>query len=186
MKHNLTAAVGISALGLSLALSGCASPDTIARLPTPHAPAMYSPVVVKSQANRERPSPNGAGVVQASAVIPQTRPTSATAPAGEARDTPLTLDAAVGYALENNPSLTAIRTQRGVASAGVVIAKQYPFNPLLQVFELAINPPAGETVRNRQFHEYTLRLDLEVRGQRRILESGAAATVARTDWDIAT
>lgn len=192
MKHKLTAAVGIGALGLSAALSGCASPDTIAHLPTPPSPPMYSPAAIPMQASREKQTPRGTGVVQASATIPETPPAAATGPTGGARDTPLTLDAAVGYALENNPSLTAIRTQRGVASAGVVIAKQYPFNPLLQVFELSVLPAGNvsgvdqSVVQNRQFHEYTMRLDLEVRGQRRIRESGAAATVARTDWDIAT
>jgi outer membrane protein TolC len=186
MKHKLTAAVGIGALGLSSALSGRASPDTIAHLPAPPAPAIYSPAAVPMQTSRDKPTPRGTGVVQASATIPETPPASATGPTGGARDTPLTLDAAVGYALENNPSLTAIRTQRGVAAAGVVIAKQYPFNPLLQVFELGVGGPSTSGITNRAFNETTMRLDLEVRGQGRIRQAGAAATLSRTDWDIAT
>src|SRR5947209_2245290 len=42
----------------------------------------------------------------------------------------LTLDEAVRYALENNPELAAARQQRGIAAAGVVIARTYPFNPV--------------------------------------------------------
>jgi outer membrane protein TolC len=98
----------------------------------------------------------------------------------------LNVNAAVGYALEHNPALVAVRTQRGVAAAGVVIARQYPFNPLLQVFALGVGGPAKSDVSNRMFNETTLRLDLELRGQRRIREAGAAATLSRTDWDIAT
>jgi outer membrane protein TolC len=99
---------------------------------------------------------------------------------------PLTLDAAVGYALEHNPALTAVRTQRGVAQAGVVIARQYPFNPVLQVFELGANGPAASGLTNHAFNETTMRLDLEIRGQGRIRRAGAAATLTRTEWDIAT
>ena len=42
----------------------------------------------------------------------------------------------VRFAVESNPLLAAIREQRGVAAAGVVIARTYPFNPLLQSFVL--------------------------------------------------
>src|ERR1700730_6987249 len=38
----------------------------------------------------------------------------------------LTLSEAVSFALEHNPELAAIRQQRGVAAAGVVIARTYP------------------------------------------------------------
>src|SRR5436309_2670143 len=74
----------------------------------------------------------------------------------------------------------------GVAQAGVVIARQYPFNPVLQVFELGANGPAASGVTNHAFNETTMRLDLELRGQGRIRQAGAAATLTRTEWDIAT
>jgi cobalt-zinc-cadmium efflux system outer membrane protein len=123
-------------------------------------------------------------VVKASASVPAA---SAAAPAAaDDRPTTLSLDAAVGYALEHNPALTAIRTQRGVAQAGVVIANQYPFNPVLQVFELGANGPASSGITNHAFNETTMRLDLELRGQGRIRRAGAAATLTRTEWDIAT
>jgi len=35
-------------------------------------------------------------------------------------------------ALEHNPQLLALREQHGIAAAGVVIAKTYPFNPIYQ------------------------------------------------------
>ena len=44
----------------------------------------------------------------------------------------LSLDASVQYALANNPQLMALRQQHGIAAAGVVIAKTYPFNPIYQ------------------------------------------------------
>jgi hypothetical protein len=44
----------------------------------------------------------------------------------------LSLEATVRYALENNPQLAALRQQHGIAAAGVVIAKTYPFNPIYQ------------------------------------------------------
>src|SRR5439155_9011124 len=43
-----------------------------------------------------------------------------------------TLDSAVIWALQNNPELAALRQQHGIAAAGVVIARTYPYNPTLQ------------------------------------------------------
>src|SRR5438874_120876 len=66
--------------------------------------------------------PGGAGnIVRTAASAPA--PAPAGPPAAD-RLVPLDLNAAVGYALEHNPALTAVRTQRGVAQAGVVIARQ--------------------------------------------------------------
>src|SRR5438876_145455 len=45
---------------------------------------------------------------------------------------PLTLEAAVSWALQNNPELAVKRQQQGIAAAGVVIAQTYPFNPTLE------------------------------------------------------
>ncbi|OWK39063.1 Heavy metal RND efflux outer membrane protein, CzcC family [Fimbriiglobus ruber] len=146
--------------------------------------ALYFPT--EGQSSPAKQSAGGSGVVQASATAPQTSPTSSPVEKGGLKELPLTLDAAVGYALENNPALVAVRTQRGISAAGIVIAKQYPFNPLVQVFELAANGPPEAGVTNHAFNETTMRLDLEVRGQGRIRQAGAAATLSRTEWDIAT
>src|SRR5713101_1891275 len=42
----------------------------------------------------------------------------------------LSLNAAVRWALQNNPELAALRQQHGIAAAAVVIAETYPFNPI--------------------------------------------------------
>src|SRR5437660_543581 len=39
-------------------------------------------------------------------------------------------EAAVRFALANNPQLAVARTQRGMARAGVVLARTYPYNPI--------------------------------------------------------
>jgi len=44
----------------------------------------------------------------------------------------VTLQAALAFALENNPALTVQRKQLGIASARVVIADLYPFNPVVE------------------------------------------------------
>ncbi len=36
---------------------------------------------------------------------------------------------AVRWALEHNPDLATVRTQHGIAAAGVIISRTYPFNP---------------------------------------------------------
>jgi cobalt-zinc-cadmium efflux system outer membrane protein len=92
----------------------------------------------------------------------------------------------VTFGLEHNPTLTAVRTQRGVAAAGVIIARQYPFNPVLQLSELGAGGPDAAGITNRAFNATVVRLDLEVRGQRGIRQDGAAATLTRTEWDIAS
>jgi outer membrane protein TolC len=94
--------------------------------------------------------------------------------------------AALQWALQNNPLLTAARQQHGIAAAGIVIARQYPFNPVWQAFVWADNGPAAAGITNRVFNEHTTRLDMELRGQGRIRLAGARATLSRTDWDIAT
>jgi cobalt-zinc-cadmium efflux system outer membrane protein len=96
-----------------------------------------------------------------------------------------TADVAVRFALEHNPQLLALREQRGVARAGVVIARTYPYNPLLQSLVLGANGPAVAGVTNHVFNEHTLRLDLEVRGQGKHRKNAAEAVATRTEWEIA-
>ena len=177
-------AARLGVVALAATLVGCASsPDPYGG----NRPATPSPRYFGERRPTGGPDhaavPPPAGVVKASASVPAPGPA---APAPEdARPMPLTADSAVGYALEHNPALTAIRTQRGIAQAGVVIARQYPFNPLLQVFELGANGPSSSGITNHAFNETTMRLDLELRGQGRIRQAGAAATLTRTEWDIA-
>src|SRR5438477_10714407 len=51
-------------------------------------------------------------------------------PVAASRPPVLTLEAAVSYALSNNPTLAVQRQQHGIAAARVVIADPYPFNPI--------------------------------------------------------
>ena len=75
---------------------------------------------------------------------------------------------------------------RGFAQGAVVIARTYPFNPVVQVFELGVGGPAASGITNRAFNETTMRLDLELRGQGNHRRAAAEALVTRTEWEIAT
>src|SRR4029078_10352377 len=79
-------------------------------------------------------------------------------------------EAAVRFALANNPQLAVARTQRGMARAGVVLARTYPYNPIYQGVILGAN---GEDVTNHVFNEHYFTVQIEVRGQWR--ERRAAA-----------
>ncbi len=98
----------------------------------------------------------------------------------------LTLNAAVQWALEHNPALNTFRKNRGIAQAGVVIARQYPFNPIIQdyVWGTASSPPAAG-VTNHVFNEHTMRLDIEWRRQGTYRRGMAQAALTRTEWEIA-
>src|ERR1700722_2963108 len=45
---------------------------------------------------------------------------------------PLALDAAIRLALQQNPEIAAMRQQHGIAAAGVVVARAYPFKPVFE------------------------------------------------------
>jgi cobalt-zinc-cadmium efflux system outer membrane protein len=98
----------------------------------------------------------------------------------------LTVEQAVALSLHHNPDLGVVRKQRGIAAANVVIARTYPFNPFLFNLTMGANGPAEAGVTNKVFVENYARLDLEVRGQGKIRRAGAAATVSRTEWEIAS
>lgn len=97
----------------------------------------------------------------------------------------LTLDAAVAFALQNNPELAAVRQQHGIAAAGTVIARTYPFNPLWEGRVRYANGPNSAGVTNHVPFENTLITELEIRGQGRHRRDEASAALARTDWEIA-
>jgi cobalt-zinc-cadmium efflux system outer membrane protein len=91
-------------------------------------------------------------------------------------------EAAVRFALANNPQLTVARTQRGLARAGVVLARTYPYNPIYQGVVLGAN---GEDVTNHVFNEHYFTVQIELRGQWRERRAAACAALTRTEWEIA-
>jgi outer membrane protein TolC len=107
---------------------------------------------------------------------------------GQQAKATLTLSDAVQWALEHNPALATFRRNRGIAQAAVQIARQYPFNPIIQDFTwYAQGPPInrGASVTNPIFNEHTARLDLELRRQGRYRRAMAQAALTRTEWEIA-
>src|SRR5262245_34469163 len=109
-------------------------------------------------------------------------PDGADPPADVAAPPVLPLEGAVQYALANNPQLKFARTQRGLASAGVVLARIYPYNPVYNGVVLGV---IGPDVTNRVFNEHYVTMQLELRGQRRERLAAASAAVTRTEWEIA-
>jgi cobalt-zinc-cadmium efflux system outer membrane protein len=92
---------------------------------------------------------------------------------------------AVRWSLVNNPELAAVRQQHGMAAADVVIAQTYPFNPLSENRIQQASGPESAGITNRVPLEHLLLWEVELHGQRRIRQEGAAAGLARTDWEIA-
>jgi outer membrane protein TolC len=97
----------------------------------------------------------------------------------------LTLGAAVNVALRLNPQLNTFRKNRGIAQAAVQIARQYPFNPIIQDYTWYGQGPPRADVVNPVFNEHTARLDLELYGQGRHRRAAAQAALTRTEWEIA-
>jgi cobalt-zinc-cadmium efflux system outer membrane protein len=108
------------------------------------------------------------------------------ASAGDVLPERLSLDVAVRWALRDNPELAALRQQHGVAAGGVVISRTYPFNPAWEQRVTADNGPTSAGITNRVAVGTLGLQELEVRGQGRYRRQQAAATLSRTDWDIAT
>src|SRR5262245_14347863 len=82
-------------------------------------------------------------------------------PPNEAPTPPvMSREMAVRFALANNPQLTVARTQRGLARAGVVLARTYPYNPIYQGVILGAN---GEDVTNHVFNEHYFTVQIELR-----------------------
>jgi len=119
----------------------------------------------------------GAGPVEPT---PAARPREAGQPPPE-----LSLEDAYRWALEHNPEIAAFRAQRGIAAAGIIIARTYPFNPIWEASVRADFGPPSAAVTNSVANTHRVAIDLEVRGQRRIREEAAAALLSRTDWEIA-
>src|SRR5262249_21394354 len=92
---------------------------------------------------------------------------------------------AVAWALQYNPEIAALRRQHGIAAAGVVIARAYPFNPTLESRVQYAGGPAEAGVTNPVPTQHTLMLQLELRGQGAYRRKAACAAPSRTDWEIA-
>ncbi len=95
------------------------------------------------------------------------------------------IDTAVQWTLLYNPALAALRQQRGIAAAAVVIARTYPFNPVWTNKLFADNGPESAGITNRLAMEQRISIDLEVRGQGKYRRQAAYAALSRTDWEIA-
>jgi cobalt-zinc-cadmium efflux system outer membrane protein len=104
-----------------------------------------------------------------------------------ARDStqPLTLEQALRWALENNPTLRTQRQAHNVAAAEMVIARTYPFNPALENRVQDASGPTSAGIGNVVPIEEVLVLELEVRGQGKYRREAASAALSRTDWTIA-
>jgi cobalt-zinc-cadmium efflux system outer membrane protein len=98
---------------------------------------------------------------------------------------PLTLEQALRWALENNPTLRTQRQAHNVAAAEMVIARTYPFNPALENRIQDASGPASAGIDNVVPMEEVLVLELEVRGQGKYRREVASAALSRTDWTIA-
>ncbi len=119
---------------------------------------------------------------------PPEQPSVSSVPPVTATETPpatLTLEQAVQQALQKNPSLMTVREQHGLAAAGVVIARSYPYNPVYFGLLLGAGGPADAGINNRVYNEHYIRLDLEVCGQGPHREAAATAALSRADWEIA-
>ena len=165
-------------IALAGVLTGCAqSPDHVGGRTLPLPPPSLAERATPDTRARPQRSQSG-GVVQVSASAPA-------APPSAAQPGPLafTPEGAVRFALENNPSLQAVREQRGFAQGGLVIARTYPYNPVSQFQFFAAT---GEGVTNSLSQAHKITMDVEVRGQRSFRQQAAYAALTRTEWDIAT
>src|SRR5262249_17475494 len=97
----------------------------------------------------------------------------------------LTRDAAVIWALRNNPELATLRQHNVIAAASVVIANTYPFNPVLEAKVRAASGPESAGITNRVSNEHKVLIDVEVRSQGQHRRRAADAALTRTDWEIA-
>jgi cobalt-zinc-cadmium efflux system outer membrane protein len=97
----------------------------------------------------------------------------------------LTLEKSVTWALQHNPELAVYRQQRGIARAGIVIARTYPYNPVFATAVMGDGGPATAGITNRVFNQTTLAQQLEVRMQGNIRRDLATASLSRVEWEVA-
>jgi cobalt-zinc-cadmium efflux system outer membrane protein len=99
---------------------------------------------------------------------------------------PLTLGEAVAWGLQNNPELAAFRQQRGVATAAVVIARTYPYNPQAVTRLTGVTGPESAGITNVLAMQYSVMFQIELHGQAAYRRQVACAALSRTDWEIAS
>ncbi len=97
----------------------------------------------------------------------------------------LTREAAIARALQDNPELAALRQQRGIAAAGVVISRTYPFNPIWEAKVRAAVGPESAGITNSVSNEHKVLVDVEVRGQGAHRRNAADAALSRTEFEVA-
>jgi cobalt-zinc-cadmium efflux system outer membrane protein len=97
----------------------------------------------------------------------------------------LSAEAAMVWAMQHNPDLAALRTQHGIAAAGVVIARTYPYNPILYNRTTYATGPADAGVTQHVPVQSGLFFQVELCRQGRYRVATAQATLTRTDWEIA-
>jgi outer membrane protein TolC len=146
-------------------------------------PAVDGPVWTASP----KSTPNAPTVipVQALSPDPKTAPAPALLKDQEPAASVLSREAAVTFALEHNPQLAVFREQRGMAAAGVVLARIYPYNPTFQSVVLGVNGPASSGITNHVFNEHYAVVPVELFGQGKQRRAAATAAVTRTEWEIA-
>ena len=96
----------------------------------------------------------------------------------------LSVDEAIGMALRDSPELATFRSQRGIAAANLVIARTYPYNPILTVQPAYVHGPHGESITNPVDTQATINLTVEIRHQGRYRTDEALAALSRTEWEI--
>ena len=174
MRINSKLASRLASLTLAAGVAGCATPQNpFDGKPTISPVARTSTQTVPRVPSRPPPV-EPVGVVQTSAP-------------GETTPVPqsFTPDEAVRFALEHNPLLQAVREQRGFAQGSIVIARTYPYNPLLQSVISGVSGPRASDITNHVFNATTIRLDVELRGQGAHRRAAAQAAATRTEWEIA-
>jgi cobalt-zinc-cadmium efflux system outer membrane protein len=97
----------------------------------------------------------------------------------------LTREAAIWHALQYNPELAALRQQRGIAAAGVVIANTYPFNPIWEAKIRHASGPESAGITNVLSNEHKVLIDVEVRGQGGHRRQAADAALSRAEFEVA-
>ena len=99
----------------------------------------------------------------------------------------LTVDVrqAYRYALANNPELATARQQRHIASAGLLQAQTYPFNPYLSVSPRAAIGTIDTGVISHFTFAGAVTLELEMFGQRGQRVRVAEAGLSRAEYEIA-